>query len=1484
MTNANQTEADTTANLSPVKRALLEIRELREKLDQVERQKTEPIAIVGLGLRFPGGASDPESFWQLLSNGVDAIAEVPPERWDINAYYDADPDQPGKMSTRFGAWLADVDKFDPYFFGIAPREAMSMDPQHRLLLEVSWEALEHAGQSPEKLMGSQTGVFVGISNSDYFRMVYADPDHIDTYAATGNTYSVAAGRLSYLLGLHGPNVAIDTACSSSLVAVHLAVQSLRNNECNLALAGGVSLILSPEVHINFSKSRMMAADGRCKTFDAAADGYVRGEGCGVVVLKRLSDAAADGDNILAVVRGAAINHDGRSGGLTAPNGPAQEAVIREALANSGIAPHEVSYVEAHGTGTSLGDPIEVRALGAALSEGRTGPLMIGSVKTNVGHLEAAAGIAGLIKVVLALQHKEIPPHLHFQEPNPFIPWNELPVTIPTRHTPWPRNNDKRIAGVSAFGFSGTNAHVVLEEAPIVERTTPDANAERPLHLLTLSARSEMALKTLSRRFANRLDSQPLADVCFTANAGRSHFAHRLAVAAGSGPQAREKLTAFAEDRESLGVMSGHMPQPTPPEVVFLFTGQGAQYVGMGRQLYETQPVFRKVLDKCDELLRPYLNLSLSSLLYPEVRAKHSGGDSNERQAFASNASPLLDETMYTQPALFAIQYALAELWKSWGIAPSAVLGHSAGEIVAACVAGVFSLEDGLKLSAERGRLMQTKSLAGEMVAVFADEARVAEAVAPYSDKVSIAAINGPTNTVISGAPEAVNSVVEKLRADGVKSKRLEISIASHSPMMAPMLDEFGRVAASVKHSAPRISFISNLTGQLMLDAPDGGYWVRHIQQPVRFAGSLKTLHEQGCDVFVEIGPKPTLLGMGQRCWPGGEGAGLWLPSLRDGRSDWEQILESLSALYVRGATVDWDGFDKPYSRRRVALPTYPFERMRYWTDVAQTRPEPKHDVWEAVVAAGRGQSQQGPLDLHLSTYSAKWQILNRLTLAYVLAALRELGAFSQAGEKQTAQSLMAQFNIAATYDHLFSRWLAKLMVEGLVAQESETFTSLESLPDPDLDSILREARATLADIPELLNYVEGCGQKLAAVLTGKESPLETLFPDGEYTVVEYIYRDWAVARYFNSVARSVIEAAQNAKSGKALRVIEIGAGTGGTSSALLPALSPDSVYYYTDVSDFFLARAGQNFKDYPFARYGLLNIEQDPQTQGYAPHSFDVVVAANALHATRNLHQTLQNARSLLAPGGLLVLYETTDHQSWFDITTGLIEGWQLFEDDLRGDNPLLSAEQWRAAFKANGFDEAIALPEPGSAAEILGQHILVARAPLTGQGAESAEPAEEAPRLTQANQSMAVAPNPAEALRRQLESALPVEREELLVGFVRSQVIKVLRIDPSHPLDRKHRLMDLGVDSLMAVELRNLLTGGLGLTHKLPATLMFDYPTVEAIARYLEREMFDGEKPTPTQPRPEASQPALSAGEIEQLSEDEVEALLLKKLDGMTK
>ena len=490
------TTVSKVGELSPLKRAIVELREMRTRLDELERARSEPIAIVGMGCRFPGGVIDPDSFWQLLQGGVDAVTEVPPERWDVDAYYDPDPDRPGKMYTRHGSFLKDVDQFDPRFFGISPREAVSMDPQQRLLLEVAWEALENAGQAADHLIDSDTGVFIGISSGDYL-LQPGGPASVDAYFGTGTSMSAAAGRLSYLLGLRGPSIALDTACSSSLVAAHLACQSLRSRECRLALAGGVNLILSPYAHLVFSKARMLAADGRCKTFDAAADGYVRGEGCGMIVLKRLGDAVADRDRILAVIHGTAVNQDGRSGGLTVPNGPAQEALIRRAVAASGIEPAQVGYVEAHGTGTALGDPIEIRALAAALGAGRPReqPLIVGSVKTNLGHLESAAGMAGLIKAVLVLRHREIPPHLHFRQPSPHIPWSELPVTVPTEAMPWPAAYERRIVGVSSFGFTGTNAHLVLEAAPVPEPAAADV--DRPLHVLPVSARTEEALTVLS---------------------------------------------------------------------------------------------------------------------------------------------------------------------------------------------------------------------------------------------------------------------------------------------------------------------------------------------------------------------------------------------------------------------------------------------------------------------------------------------------------------------------------------------------------------------------------------------------------------------------------------------------------------------------------------------------------------------------------------------------------------------------------------------------------------------------------------------------------------------------------------------------------------------------------------------------------------------------------------------------------------------------
>ncbi|MBF0287243.1 MAG: SDR family NAD(P)-dependent oxidoreductase [SAR324 cluster bacterium] len=921
--NRNSSSPDSQALM---KKALLELREMKGQLNHVEYAKKEPIAIIGIGCRFPGGSNSPDAFWSLLREGQDAIREIPSDRWDIEEYFNPEPDVPGKMYTRYGGFLDSVDSFDGPFFGLSPRETVNTDPQHRLILEVAWEALEHANQVPEQLFGSATGVFVGMTTFDYsICLVKQGVANIDTYFAIGNGFNSASGRLSYLLGLTGPSMAIDSACSSSLTTVHLACQSLRNRECNLALAGGVNLMITPEININFSRTQMLSPDCRCHTFDAAANGYVRGEGCGMLVLKRLSDAKADGDQILALVRGSAVNQDGASGGLTVPSGPSQEKVFRQALENAGVDPGRVSYIETHGTGTPLGDPIEVSAIGNAYCEApRESPLMIGSVKTNIGHLEAAAGVVGMIKVVLALQNEKIPPHLNFKEPNPHIPWEEIQVEVPTELKEWPRRENPRLAGISGFGISGSNAHIIMEEAPLenhekseLATQTPGNKVERPLHILTLSAKTEEALRQLTERYKTLLSERSdidLADLCYTANKYRSRFNHRMSVVSSSCADLKKQLADFSEGKEIPKSIQGPYKGLSQPKVAFLFTGQGAQYINMGRQLYETQSNFRQTMDRCDEILRPCLQKRLLEVLYPQ---EGSQSDSSE-----------INETAYTQPALFSLEYALFELWNSWGIKPSAVMGHSVGEYAAACAAGVFSLEDGLKLIAERGRLMQALPRNGEMAVVFAKESLVEEAIKPYSEKVSIAAINGPKNVVISGDQQRIEALCSELGNQEIRTKRLTVSHAFHSPLMDPMLADFEQVAGKVTYSAPFLSLVSNVTGNFVSDevtTPE--YWVRHLRQAVRFSNSIETLHQQGFKTFLEIGPKPVLLGMARHCLS--EGEEKWLPSLRENQ-DWQQLLFTLGELSAQGVSVSWSEFENGYQRRRVTLPSYPFQHQRYW--------------------------------------------------------------------------------------------------------------------------------------------------------------------------------------------------------------------------------------------------------------------------------------------------------------------------------------------------------------------------------------------------------------------------------------------------------------------------------------------------------------------------------------------------------------------------
>ncbi len=946
-----------TTQLSNQQRLLLAVKQATAKLNEIETANTEPIAIIGTACRFPGGVDTPESYWEFLRGSIDGRVEIPKERWDNDRYYNPDPEAPGQIYVRHGYFLQQqVDQFDPSFFGISGAEANKMDPSQRLLLEVSWEALENAGISPRSLKNSDTGVYIGQCFNDYTLIgIDALPNNLaDFYLGLGTAMNTSSGRVAYVFGLQGPTFTLDTTCSSSLVTLHIACQSLRSGESNLALVGGVNLMLHPTVTHGFCKGRALSPDSRCKTFDANADGYARGEGCGILVLKRLRDAMADGDRILALVKGSAINHDGPSSGLTVPNQQAQKKVIRQALVNAKVDPSEVDYVECHGTGTSLGDPLEVKAIDEVYCRERSkdDPLVLGAVKSNVGHLEAAAGVAGLIKIILGLQNHEIPPNLHFNQPNPQIDWDKIPVQVATSVIPWEKPGKPMLAGISGFGMSGTNAHVILQEAP--EQVKSKNDTDRPLHLLTLSGKTKKALAELVVRYQNYLEQEgsnqnELADICYTANTGRTDFNHRLAVTAADRAELLEKLSAGLTGEE---IFSGQVSSSSLPKVAFLFTGQGSQYVNMGRELYEQAPVFRQAIDQCNQIFTTIVEeqaeseeMSLLDVIYP---------DSTED----SDSSPL-HQTAYTQPALFSIEYALAKLWQSWGIQPDVVMGHSVGEYVAATIAGIFSLEDGLKLITARGRLMQKLPSGGEMVSVMSSESKVRPLLKDYTDKVAIAAINGPSSVVISGESEAVRAIATKLESEGIKTKQLQVSHAFHSPLMEPMLEEFEKIANQLDYNIPRITVISNVTGTKADSSSitTAKYWVDHVRQPVKFAQSMNALHQQGVDIFLEVGPKPILLGMGRRCLP--EDVGVWLPSLRPNkipqqhsplpkgvrgiergksedaallRGEWQQILSSLSELYVRGAKIDWSGFDRDYQRQKVTLPTYPFQRQRYWIE------------------------------------------------------------------------------------------------------------------------------------------------------------------------------------------------------------------------------------------------------------------------------------------------------------------------------------------------------------------------------------------------------------------------------------------------------------------------------------------------------------------------------------------------------------------------
>ena len=1487
----------------------LTIKKLRSEIADIDLLQSEPIAVVGIGCRFPGGIHSPEDYWQLLLNQTDTIREIPLDRWSAAEWYDPDPMAPGKTNTRWGSFLNEVEGFDPAFFGIAPREAPAMDPQQRLLLEVTWEALWEAGLAPDRMAGSRTGVFVAICNTDYSRLLLSDACAIGPNSLAGASQSIASGRISYLLDLQGPSVSIDTACSSSLVAVHLACQSLRAGECDTALAGGVALHLTHEHYIALAKLGMLSSDGRCRTFDARANGFVPGEGCGVVVLKRLVDALADGDQIHAVIRGTATVQDGRTNVMTAPNGLAQQEVVKAALHNARVAPEQISYVETHGTGTALGDPIEVEALGNVLSG--TTSCALGAVKTNLGHLEAAAGIAGLIKAVLALEHEQIPPNLHFEHLNPLISLEETRFFVPTEATPWPRSAVGRFAGVSAFGFGGTNAHVVLEEAPRLPK--PAVNDTGEAVLLPISARRVDALEAFAREYYDLLENpSSIAALCRTAAVRRSHYEERLAVTGSIAEALRDGLRDLMEGRTRLGASRGRAEEDGG--IVFVCSGQGSQWARMGVGLLQRYPVFRTAIEECDEVIRRLAGWSLLE------------------QLEADETTSRLDHTEYAQPAIVAIEIALARLWESWGIVPVAVIGHSVGEIAAAHLAGALELSEAMRVVLHRGRLMERATGTGRMVAVFLSAADVEREIARFGNQLSVAAVNSPQSTVISGESAAVDALVAEWRSRGVDCRPLPVDYAFHSAQMEPFRDELIRVLGTVDAHQTQIPMISTVTGAVVAGPDlDAAYWGRNVRQPVLFGTAIQQVLNQGLRTIVEIGAHPVLATATQECLSAAEHDGVMLPSLRRKQDESTTLLTSLGSLYTRGATVDWTAV-YPGPVPIVPLPTYPYQRQRYWTQRATAPVTP-------VPATARFQYR---IRWHLhardehqgrTASAGHWLVIDdaRGTGDKIRQTLQQRGESCVLVSKDTSMQSLSVDTYRGVID-LSSLDVADSDIDGGLNACKNTLELVQALArqggePPALWIVTRGAQAVTADsqCPGFAQAgVLGLARTIAIELpdlrcttvdldpSDDVSPLvdELLLSDGEDRVVfrgsdRYVPR---LESYTPSVHTHAPELRSDATylitgglGGIGLRMARWLADQGAKSLVLLGRSAP-SAHAREGVDA--IRASGVEVAIYPVnvAHREELAAVLDTITRSMPPLR-GIIHAAGTLDDGVLVQQTWDRFVKVLAPKiqGTWNLHTLTSGIAldFFVLCSsvssvfgspgqGAYAAGNAFLDALAAQRHAtglaglsINWGAWAEVGMAARVEEqgqrrvlgAVRPMSPAACLTCLEQALSLPDAEVIVVDADWSAWTGPAPSLLRnVIRSSPPTPKPSDvpktpSIVRHLESVPDASRHSVVVGFIAQEARRVLGLGDTFPIDERQPLLKLGLDSLMAVELRNRLAAAL--ERPLPATLLFDYPSPAVLADFLLG--------VPARVKAEKSDLVLQ--DIAALSDEEAERLLEHEL-----